>query len=142
MTPTQLFWILTILNKLLTSIRHVEWDDASNVFGCLASKRRFMIAQMVSMMLMSGLYGGQSRRTWTARFVKAFIIALQTGVGIILHKHPIEIAKCPVGGIKKSATNDFIMLIFPIHYGRVYHTQRPFEIVPNGPQIITLCGCA
>jgi hypothetical protein len=27
MTTTQLFWILTILNKLFTSIRHVEWDD-------------------------------------------------------------------------------------------------------------------
>jgi hypothetical protein len=25
MTPTQLFWILTILNKLFPSIRHVEW---------------------------------------------------------------------------------------------------------------------
>jgi hypothetical protein len=25
MTPTQLFWILTILNKLFTSIRYVEW---------------------------------------------------------------------------------------------------------------------
>jgi hypothetical protein len=25
MTPIQLFWILTILNKLLMSIRHVEW---------------------------------------------------------------------------------------------------------------------
>jgi hypothetical protein len=29
MTPTQLFWILTILNKLFTSIRHVEWYDHS-----------------------------------------------------------------------------------------------------------------
>jgi hypothetical protein len=25
MTPTQLFWILTILNKPFTSVRHVEW---------------------------------------------------------------------------------------------------------------------
>jgi hypothetical protein len=25
MTPTRLFWILTILNKLFASIRHVEW---------------------------------------------------------------------------------------------------------------------
>jgi hypothetical protein len=25
MMPTQLFWILTVLNKLFTSIRHVEW---------------------------------------------------------------------------------------------------------------------